>query len=816
MSEFSFDSSSESLLADALADLRAGDPLAVPSRTAVVATPAPPRVSSVIGGTGGVFTGGNNFGTELGLSVAVPEVSEGMFLDLKARENVLGVSTFHEGKKRGGGSITPTTKYRIFCLPTDLDGLSHLCLGLIGQGATFCIKEHCMTYHLGAKAIVNLGDIHVMKTNDTCFVEPTVNISLLDDALYTTWLSERVVLDEWTKRMAILKNAESKVTIESFKEADTFASSAKKFKPNAGQKDEATELDALLNDVFKVNVYNRIIDDRSAFVEARENKPSKVLSGVLDVVEGTETALESLSTSLVVTNNEVSKLSHKVRSELPVLFSRQENLETMIGSRAVGTLPNFESPTLWGSLTLLADILTDSRKQIDQIYAEQVNLKNDSTTVASKVAKELVALEVAAVDKRLSSLREGVSAHLKELVVRMNRDTGLIVDLQNKIRLIDELLAGKLNSTPVSTITTTNLKNDQIDLDLQGIRHQLVTLEASVRGLETQGLKDTVKFGKLGFRSIADAAAWVERNQPGDYTFGLVVDIHMIFEHIHFKFNSGDAAQSSITRLHELKRLSITNLNLGTALSSFDRQVPRVFSKDESSPHSQLDESFFDQIENYQAWDLVDHGHRDKILRELHQFELSHKAAVNNHPACSQNGPLYNIATKSLTESIAWIKSFFLYIDNTYDELTRNKFSSKRGWSLVTRLAVAILKDVGGPRNGVNNLWVVGENQKICTLMFYSVVRCHDIMERYKGYNFKSDPAIAGEYVRFLVMNTGLESIYALEKKVAVLETTVSSLSSAVKAADSKIKVNEGAIGDLKGKIAELQKKGGKDKGNNN
>jgi uncharacterized protein YneF (UPF0154 family) len=159
-----------------------------------------------------------------------------------------------------------------------------------------------------------------------------------------------------------------------------------------------------------------------------------------------------------------------------------------------------------------------------------------------------------------------------------------------------------------------------------------------------------------------------------------------------------------------------------------------------------------------------------------------------------------------LTDSVAWIKSFFYFIDMTYKELTRNKFASARGWSLITRLGLYILQDVGGPRKGVTNLFITGDNVQICKLMFWSVIRSHDIMERYRNYNFKGDPAIAREYVRLLVMNTGQEALEVQIKKVAELEATLKSVQDTAMAAELKANAASTQVNDLKIKLTDIIK----------
>jgi hypothetical protein len=92
-------------------------------------------------------------------------------------------------------------------------------------------------------------------------------------------------------------------------------------------------------------------------------------------------------------------------------------------------------------------------------------------------------------------------------------------------------------------------------------------------------------------------------------------------------------------------------------------------------------------------------------------------------------------------------------------ELTRAKFSASRGWSLITRLVSRILIEVAAPRNGVKQNFVTGRNDIIAQQIFWAVIRSHDIMARYKDKSFKNDPSVSAEYVKFLIMNTGMDIV---------------------------------------------------------
>jgi hypothetical protein len=133
-----------------------------------------------------------------------------------------------------------------------------------------------------------------------------------------------------------------------------------------------------------------------------------------------------------------------------------------------------------------------------------------------------------------------------------------------------------------------------------------------------------------------------------------------------------------------------------------------------------------------------------------------------------------------------WIEAFLFFIDKTYMDLTRAKFSSDRGWSLITLLASLILIEVAAPQNGVKQNFVAGRNDIIAQQIFWAVIHSYDIMARYKDKSFKNDPSVLAEYVKFLIMNTGMDIIDQLVKRVGILEERVSAMQKDVKNADTK------------------------------
>lgn len=97
-----------------------------------------------------------------------------------------------------------------------------------------------------------------------------------------------------------------------------------------------------------------------------------------------------------------------------------------------------------------------------------------------------------------------------------------------------------------------------------------------------------------------------------------------------------------------------------------------------------------------------------------------------------------------------------LYIDETYLDTARlQTFTPAKAWQLVTQIGRRILNDIAFPRNGVRKLFRVGDNPRIAQTMFWPMVQSHELMKRFKKANFKDDPSVSNEFMKFMATNSG-------------------------------------------------------------
>ena len=107
-------------------------------------------------------------------------------------------------------------------------------------------------------------------------------------------------------------------------------------------------------------------------------------------------------------------------------------------------------------------------------------------------------------------------------------------------------------------------------------------------------------------------------------------------------------------------------------------------------------------------------------------FRTAHAETLQTHlPPTSE---IYFVALASLTESVACVLGFINYIDETYSQYASGKFKVKKSWHITTKLATALINDIGMPRRGAMNSFKAGDGQQINQTILYAVVRSLDKM----------------------------------------------------------------------------------------
>ena len=86
--------------------------------------------------------------------------------------------------------------------PVVVKGVEDMCLAIIGQGLSFCLRTSCttVTHRDARRFLFSEGDsVLIRKAKDVAFCEPTLPFRRMDDELLLNWNTNPRTLNQWSE-----------------------------------------------------------------------------------------------------------------------------------------------------------------------------------------------------------------------------------------------------------------------------------------------------------------------------------------------------------------------------------------------------------------------------------------------------------------------------------------------------------------------------------------------------------------------------------------------------------------------------------------
>jgi hypothetical protein len=671
---------------------------------------------------------------------------------------------------------TPKHSYEIFCT-SDSPPLFTMCKGVVGQGSAFCMRDDC--------------DIRSHKTKKAS-VKPNYKI---DEVCFNELKHIKLDLNNWSKKFSVIYNVDTVASIDAVEMEEFYIEQA--INQRTPLKTSLKGPDTL--NYFELTPYKRQFDNitRDELVD-----DDNVISIGLKF-------LRPINDSLFETSSNLLKLraahdDHVI--QLSAACAKADVLQSIVGNQSLDISEDYQAPTLWGSVAVLAthinrinDIVIDVDPKLSKLQKEVIVAVCDakSTVESFNIQSSKTEYTTTSLSQRVDKLRDTVIKACESIESNTKRSNKNFEVLNSEMDFVRNV-RGRFESGSSFKLRGSDAK--ELREEIERVAHSQDDLKLQFRNLSAQTDKESVKFCNLGFRTFQDASAWIDIHFP-DYSFGLIMSAFTVLEHIHSSFTG----QLSLEHLNHLYKLKIDNLNKGYAITSFDSRWPKYFMKGQSLSTITADQSFFDRIPTYDAWDENQTGFRDRLKEELESFKIGYERMTIRE--LDPNSQAYTIAYHSVTASISFLESLIIFVDDIYKELSRAKFSKVKAWALVTRLMRRIFMDIGLPRVSVQNQFRTGQDEVIAKHIFWAEVQCLEIMHQFKTQSFKDHPAIASEYVKFLVTNTGIDSLERLIKRVDTFDESIKELQKLVKAATTAATTASNKADEVKKFNADLSKR---------
>jgi hypothetical protein len=348
-------------------------------------------------------------------------------------------------------------------------------------------------------------------------------------------------------------------------------------------------------------------------------------------------------------------------------------------------------------------------------------------------------------------------------------------------------------------------------------------MQIDVDKMKTKSADGAVKWMNLGFTNVQDVSAFIRANFD-ESCFGLLMDVLLLMECIaeERETHEGSAAGRTTKQLKQLKELNLATKAEARALAVLETPMPRLLYKGEPAA-GEKDPSYLTGVASYDAWSDPMTGLRFRLISGA----LATKAAVQASVSMRMSNPKYAagaaLCRSAAEASTAFLDSFVVWVDDTWTTLTKkSKFGVKPAWSLLSMLMARIFQEMVEVRRGafdaVSSMDSADATLATCSAVLWTVFRTLDKMEEFVRAKFKDHPAISAEYIKFLALNSGSDTLEASVKVTeSKLDEHLKKFAAVQKNADAgndnaknnlaRIKALEQAVKVLSDKVKKLEQK---------
>lgn len=90
------------------------------------------------------------------------------------------------------------------------------------------------------------------------------------------------------------------------------------------------------------------------------------------------------------------------------------------------------------------------------------------------------------------------------------------------------------------------------------------------------------------------------------------------------------------------------------------------------------------------------------------------------------------------------------FLDGSYNKYVLTRFGKRKDRRIVARLAKRSIEEIVQPRSWLQNSFKAGNYIQIVRVMFYSSLQSSDLTMEIKDHNFRGNPSVSVEFVKFL------------------------------------------------------------------
>ena len=331
-----------------------------------------------------------------------------------------------------------------------------------------------------------------------------------------------------------------------------------------------------------------------------------------------------------------------------------------------------------------------------------------------------------------------------------------------------------------------------------------VKLELELVKTSNGSEEEVLEIGGFRFSGRDNLLLWASTNLPSIIPFGVFVDVYTFLNRM-----VDGLAGNGLHELVDQHRLGLSSDDAVT-LESFQYSLPKLFgTSTKMADYKSSHKSWIVSMPTANYWEDVKSsmGIKDRLRKQLPNLKAQVMANINfrlgEHPVG------HSLAVACLESTVSFINTLMSWVTDTHQRLTSHGYSSELSWQLVTQVLYHVFTgDLDKSRNFVRDGANTSNSQMLHSSVLWGIFKTHEAMQSYMLHGFSAHPAVAAQYMEFLVNSRGQEvedKDSAAMKSVKQLETQVMSIEKIAKEAKSAAGTANNGVSQLKNKISNLK-----------
>ena len=321
---------------------------------------------------------------------------------------------------------------------------------------------------------------------------------------------------------------------------------------------------------------------------------------------------------------------------------------------------------------------------------------------------------------------------------------------------------------------------------------------------------EALEIGGFRFTSRDNLLLWATTHLPTLIPYGCFVDVYTFLNRMV------DGAGNGLHELVDQHRLGLAGDDAVT-LESFQQPLPKLLGNSTKiSEFKSSHRSWIPSMPSSSFWEdpKSSMGIKDRLRKQIPNLKAQVMTNINlrlsDHPVG------YSLAVSCLEATVSFINTLGAWVTDTHLRLTTHGYSGSLSWQLITQVIFHVFTgDLDKARNFVRDGTNTTNTETLHGSILWGIFRTHEAMQSYMHHGFSAHPAVAAQYLDFLVNSRGQDNDdkdSKVMKAVRELEVQVNALDKATKDAKSAASDAKNGVAQLKSKVANLR--GGSNGGN--